>query len=67
MENLRLRYVVTYTSSNPATSGPPRNIRIELIDPATGKPLKIRDSAGKTISPTVFVQKTYRPEVTSSN
>jgi len=49
MENLRLRYVVTYVSSNPAISGPLRNIRVELIDPTTGKALKIRDSAGKII------------------
>jgi len=61
MENLRLRYVVTYISSNPATAGPPRNIRVELIDPTTGKALKIRDSEGKIVSATVFVQQTYSP------
>jgi len=47
MENLRLRYVVTYVSSNPATSGPPRKVRVELVDPKTGQALKIRDSSGK--------------------
>jgi len=67
MENLRLRYVVTYVSSNPATSGPPRNIRVELVDPATGNALKIRDSAGKIISASVFVQQTYSPGGTSGN
>jgi VWFA-related protein len=61
MENLRLRYVVTYMSSNPAMSGPPRNIRVELIDPKTGSALKIHDSAGKVISANVFVQQTYSP------
>lgn len=61
MENLRLRYVITYVSSNPATSGKPRRIRVELIDPNTGGPLKIWDSNGKTISAEVLVQETYSP------
>jgi len=64
MENLRLRYVITYTSSNPATSGPPRDIEVELIDPQTGNPLKFQDSNGKPVSAKVFVQKDYRPDGT---
>jgi VWFA-related protein len=67
MENLRLRYVVTYVSSNPATSGPPRNIRVELIDPKSGKPLQIRDSTGKTIMAKVFVQQTYSPNAATNS
>jgi Ca-activated chloride channel family protein len=62
MENLRLRYVVTYVSSNTATSGPPRKIRVDLIDPRTGEALKIRDSNGKLIAARVFVQETYSPK-----
>jgi len=61
MENLRLRYVVTYVSSNTATSGPPRKIRVELIDPRTGEALKIRDSNGKLVGAKVFVQESYSP------
>lgn len=61
MENLRLRYVIRYVSSNPATSGPPRQIRVELIDPQTGQALKIRDSSGKIVSAKVFVQESYSP------
>jgi VWFA-related protein len=60
-ENLRVRYVITYVSSNPSNSGQPRKIRIELVDPQTGAPLKIRDSSGKTITAHVFVQETYSP------
>jgi VWFA-related protein len=67
MENLRLRYVITYVSSNPATSGPPRNIRVELVDPTTGKALKIRDSTGKIMNASVFVQQTYSPGGTSGS
>jgi VWFA-related protein len=59
-ENLRVRYVVTYVSSN-TTTGPPRSIRIELIDPTTGGPLKIHDAAGKVVPGKVFVQATYSP------
>jgi VWFA-related protein len=61
MENLRLRYVITYVSSNPATSGLARSIRVELIDPKTGQALKIRDSSGAPITAKVFVQETYSP------
>jgi VWFA-related protein len=61
MENLRIRYVITYVSSNPASSGPPRKIRVELIDPNTGGPLRIRDSNGKPVTPKVFVQESYSP------
>ena len=61
MENLRVRYVITYVSSNTNTSGPPRYIRIDLIDPATARSLKIHDAAGKVIPAKVFVQATYSP------
>lgn len=61
MENLRVRYVITYVSSNTNTTGPPRNIRIDLIDPATAGTLKIHDAAGKVIPAKVFVQATYSP------
>jgi VWFA-related protein len=61
MENLRLRYVITYVSSNPALSGAPRKIRVELVDPKTGSPLQIRDAQGKPITAKVFVQDVYNP------
>jgi VWFA-related protein len=62
MENLRVRYVVTYVSSNPATAGPPRNIRVELVDSKTGEPLKIHDSTGKLVAAKVYVQAHYIPK-----
>jgi VWFA-related protein len=67
MENLRLRYVITYVSSNPAASGPARQIRVELIDPKTGAPLKIRDSDGKAIAAQVFVQESYSSSMASGS
>jgi Ca-activated chloride channel homolog len=62
MENLRVRYEVSYVSSNPATVGPPRKIQVELIDPQTGQQLKIRDSNGRVIAAKVFVQESYMPD-----
>ena len=61
MENLRLRYVIRYVSSNPSTSGPARQIRVELVDPKTGQALKIHDSTGKAVAARVFVQESYSP------
>ncbi len=66
MENLRLRYVITYVSSNPATVGPPRDIRVELIDPARGTPLKIHDATGKVVPAKVYVRASYKLETAGS-
>jgi VWFA-related protein len=65
MENLRTRYVITYVSSNPATAGPARKIRVELVDPTSGQPLKIRDANGKTVTAKVFVKDSYAPSSSS--
>ena len=62
MENLRVRYVITYVSSNTATFGPPRNLRIELIDLTTGGVLKIHDASGKVIEARVYLQANYAPK-----
>ncbi|MGB7845982.1 MAG: hypothetical protein WBL63_10230, partial [Candidatus Acidiferrum sp.] len=65
MENLRVRYVISYVSSNAERSAAPRRIRVELIDPKTGEVLRIRDSNGKAIAAKVFVQETYSPNSAS--
>ena len=62
MENLRVRYVIKYVSSNTATVGPPRNIHVELIDPNTGGPLKIHDANGKIVAAKVYLQASYTPK-----
>jgi VWFA-related protein len=67
MENLRLRYVITYVSSHPVAPETARKIRVELIDPETGQALKIRDSNGKLITAKVFVQESYSPSGTSGS
>jgi Ca-activated chloride channel homolog len=67
MENLRVRYVITYVSSNAASFGPPRNIQVELVDPKTGQALKIHDTTGKPVAAKVFVQQTYSPGAASDD
>ena len=67
MENLRVRYVVTYVSSNTASFGPPRKIQVDLVDPKTGQALKIHDATGKPVAAKVFVQQTYDPGAASGD
>jgi hypothetical protein len=62
MENLRVRYVISYVSSNPATVGSPRNVHVELIDPQTGEALKIHDANGKPVAAKVYVQESFSIE-----
>jgi hypothetical protein len=61
MENLRVRYVITYKSSNGSAGGGPRTVRVELVNPKTGQPLQIVDRNGKVIRPSVVVQESYTP------
>jgi VWFA-related protein len=60
MENLKVRYVITYHSSIEDMNSP-RTVRVELVNPTTGKPLQIVDSNGRTVRASVLVQSTYLP------
>ena len=44
---LRNQYVLTYQPSNKAHDGTFRKIKVELVDPATGEPLPVKDEKGK--------------------
>jgi len=61
MEHLRVRYVITYVSSNSASSGAARTVKVALVDPKTGAPLRIVDATGKAITARVIVQDSYTP------
>jgi Ca-activated chloride channel homolog len=61
MENLRVRYVITYRSSMDLDLNSPRSVRVALVNPRTGGPLQIIDTNGKTIAASVIVQETYIP------
>ncbi len=60
MENLRVRYVITY-KSNSSDLGAPRTVRIELVDPSTGGPLEIVDANGKPVRWQLVFENTYTP------
>jgi Ca-activated chloride channel homolog len=57
--SLRNQYTVTYTSSNQARDGKFRNIKVELVNPATNEPLKVTDQKGKPIKYTIMAKKGY--------
>jgi Ca-activated chloride channel family protein len=61
LENLKLRYVVTYRSSNSADGNTPRTVRVELVDPQTGGPLRIVDESGRAVLAHIVVQDRYTP------
>jgi VWFA-related protein len=61
MENLRVRYVITYRSSTDGDLNTPRTVRVEIVDPKTGRPLRIVDSNGRPVRASVIVQGSYVP------
>ena len=61
MENLRVRYVITYRSSSDAEANLPRSVRIELVDPRTGGPLHIVDTSGRPVRWQTIVEARYVP------
>src|SRR5258708_3311168 len=66
LENLKVRYVITYQSSSDLDLNAPRTIRVQLVDPVTGGPLKIVDEGGRTIRANVIAQETYVPSAVSA-
>ena len=48
-QSLRNQYALTYSPTNQARDGKFRKIKIELVDPATGQPLRIVDEKKKPI------------------
>lgn len=61
MENLRVRYVITYKSTNNGDLSTARSVRVELINPSTGGSLEIVDSSGNKVSSKLFFQNSYVP------
>jgi VWFA-related protein len=61
MENLKVRYVISYKSSTVADLSSPRTVRVELVNPRTGGPLQIVDANGRAIRANVIFQDSYTP------
>jgi hypothetical protein len=49
MENLKVRFVITYKSSATGNLNSPRPVPVELVNPKTGAPIQIVDVSGETI------------------
>ena len=61
MENLRVRYVITYKSTGGTDLSTARTVRIELVNPTTGGPLEIVDANGNPVRSKVVVEDRYVP------
>jgi hypothetical protein len=48
-DSLRNQYSLAYQPANQERDGKFRRIKVELVNPATGEPLKIVDERGKAI------------------
>ena len=59
LENLKVRYVIAYKSSHRSPPGVIHTIRVELVNPDTGKALQIVDASGKPIRAKVVVNESY--------
>jgi Ca-activated chloride channel family protein len=55
MEHLRVRYVLTYPA--PTANRDARTIRVDLVDPRTGAPLRVVDPSGKAITAKVAISR----------
>jgi len=56
---LRNQYSLAYSPSNQAKDGKFRRIKVELVNPATGEPLRIVDEKGKPMKYTVVAKAGY--------
>ncbi len=59
LENLRVRYVIRYTSMSDSDATRARTVRVDLVNPSTGGPLEIIDEDGKRISWNMAVTGNY--------
>jgi VWFA-related protein len=66
MENLRVRYVISYRSTGSQSLDDARTVRVELVDPKTNGPLEIIDGSGKFIRSRVIVENSYVPDTVSN-
>jgi Ca-activated chloride channel family protein len=56
---LRTNYVLSYNPSNQARDGKVRHIKVELIDPQTHEPIRMKDDKGKAIKYKIIAKPGY--------
>jgi VWFA-related protein len=57
---LRNQYVITYAPSNKVHDGSFRKLKVQLVDPATNKPVQIKDEKGKPIKYEIVAKAGYK-------
>lgn len=57
---LRNQYVLTYTPTNQERDGKFRRIKVEVIDPKTGEPLRVNDEKGKPVKYQIIAKQGYK-------
>jgi Ca-activated chloride channel family protein len=58
-DSLRNQYSIAYNPTNQARDGKYRKIKVELVNPGTGEPLRITDQKNKPIKYTVMAKAGY--------
>jgi VWFA-related protein len=58
-EALRNQYMLAYQPSNASRDGKYRKIKVDLVNPKTGEPLKITDEKGKPIKYSIVAKQGY--------
>jgi VWFA-related protein len=58
-QSLRNQYSIGYEPSNKARDGKFRHIKVELVNPATGEPLRVTDQKGKPIKYQIIAKNGY--------
>ena len=56
---LRNQYSIAYQPSNQAKDGKFRKLKVELVDPANGNPLRITDDKGKPMKYSIVAKQGY--------
>jgi hypothetical protein len=60
MENLRIRYVVTYVSPRPIADLTPRQVQVRLVDQSTGEAPRLVDASGRRVTARVIAEADQR-------
>ncbi len=58
-QQVRNRYVLAYHPSNAKQDGSYRKLKVELVDPDNGQPLKVRDQKGKDVKYQIVAREGY--------
>jgi VWFA-related protein len=61
IENLKVRYVVSYRLANPGDAGKPHMVKVQLVEAGTEKPLRIVDAGGRPVHANVIAEGNYTP------